>query len=160
MTITRSVIMLSLDDIQNRFDLTLKAVNSDPLPTSPGVYVHTSRIDGAVLYVGSAAGSVGLRRRLRDELRWIAETRSDYLSQLDRRTDRAAVIAGLVEHDTSAFFVETSTTNEALQWERRIIHLSVLLTGAPPYLRGWNVRGTSAQAFEWVRARLTELDQA
>lgn len=147
--------MLTLDDVQGIVSQDFKPAGDTPLPRTPGVYVHVARADGALFYVGSASGSEGLRKRLGQELRWVEATQADYANQHDRRVDRAAVIAGLVEHDTAAYYFETATTSEARDWERRIIHLSILLTGAPPYLRGWDVRGSSLEAFHWALRHVT-----
>lgn len=153
MTTTRAISVMTLADVLRHSDLRFAHADTDPLPASPGVYCHVDPLDGAVLYIGSAAGNHGLRRRLGSELNWIAATAGDD-GHLSRRTNRAAVIAGLVEHRTQAHYAITATGADARAWERRLVHLSVLLTGAPPLLRGWDVRGASAEAFHWVRARL------
>ena len=154
-TTTRAITVLTLDDVVSHCDLRFQPAVVGEVPRQPGVYCHVDPQDGAVLYIGSATGAYGLRRRLGNELTWIAETERDYPDHLSRRTSRAAVIAGLVEHRTQAHFATTTTPADARDWERRLLHLSVLLTGAPPILRGWNIRGVSADAFAWMLGRIS-----
>jgi hypothetical protein len=157
MTVTRTVEVLTLEDVERVLRINFSHYEQTPILSGPtGVYCHVEIATGAVLYVGSASGAGGLRRRLGDELRWIAETTNNYTDHRSRRLDRAAVIAGLAEHRSDAYFYETDTGADARDLERQILHLSVLLTGLPPLLRGWNIRGASQVSFNSVREKLEQ----
>ena len=153
MSIIRQVQTMTLDDIQDYANIQLVRAEKGSIPTQPGVYCHIDSTDRAVLYIGSASGSVGLKRRLGDEIRWIEESMGSHTDHAARRSANAAVIAGLAEHATVPYYLVTATTDEAKNWERRLVQLCVVLTGAPPLLRGWNLRGASLDAFRWAVSR-------
>lgn len=143
MPLRLAVEALSVDDVHGRTgdELTWVPVEGAAagLPAEPGVYLWSTAAEGAVVYIGSATGADGLGKRLRDELRWKAEV-AGVEDRAVLRTDYAG--HPRVVHDMQAG-VQYAATSDALLWERRLLHLSLALTGLWPVLNGaaWWQRG-------------------
>lgn len=109
----------------------------------PGVYAHVTREHGYVLYIGTGTNArEGVRGRLADEFRWVAEIRAAGDPLATQRERHEAVLAGLAEHDFETWVALTETREETLGWELYFQGLSWKLSGfllLP--LSGWRVGG-------------------
>lgn len=113
------------------------------LPARPGVYVWCSGDEQAVAYIGSAAS---LKRRLSDELRWIAAH--------DPETGWApSVVHTLKQLEATPHWVEVDSHEQARLLERRLIEWHRVTVGCAPLLVGWNPKADSdqGQALSWAR---------
>lgn len=89
----------------------------EELPATPGVYVWvTDDASGAVVYIGSASGKGGLRKRIGDEVRWrdehAAEIARDALSRVV--LSRAPIVRAAVEDGLAVHFAEAAPPSWAL----------------------------------------------
>lgn len=110
-------------------------------PASPGVYVWSQ--DGAVLYVGSAAA---LARRLGNYQRWI----DGYNPDSDWEV---SVVHMLKVHNAVPQWISTSTHENALELERRLIEWHRACVGIAPIVTGWEAKAGSRreEAERWAR---------
>jgi hypothetical protein len=112
-------------------------LNPKSIPSDKGVYVHFNLESGAMLYCGSGTGANGLKRRLGDVTRWVAQARAD--AEYRPHTQWAPVIDGLAKTPYETWFVKFADRPAALAAELKLQHLHIELTGTRQPLKGWSV---------------------
>jgi hypothetical protein len=118
-----------------------QAFSVGPPPAAPGVYAWSS--GQPVLYVGSA---VSLAKRLGNYQRWIAGYDPDSSWEV-------TVVHMLKVHQASVQWITTSSHEEALELERRLIEWHRACVGMAPPVVGWEAKRESKRAVaeNWAR---------
>ena len=140
MPVEITVPALSLGDIRRGTLGALRWSCNSRVPAKPGVYVWVVRKSDAVIYVGCAKGSGGLRQRLNSESLQAAASAlwddSGFATELApaRMTYFPSAHSRVVRRmDACTYYART---DEPMLWERKLLALSIRLAGTVPLLNG------------------------